>query len=303
MTSQAPQLDPLSALPPAARDLLCAQFGSTAARASIEPVPQTTNFVARVLVGDEAYALRAPRVSDAVTLVDRESELAILETAAAAGIAPRVIAGNPHTGALLTRWIAGKPWTLERTTHDDALRLVGDLCRTLHALPVPARARRIDLRALIDEYALQLERGLATLPRRGFLREAAEVALALRPAMLATLQDLPTLGRALCHNDLHHRNIVDDGRLWLLDWEYAGECERLFDLASYAAQNDLDERRTARFLELCSVSGAAAARFGEWRRVFHHVALGWLVASLLAAPSHLGTAPASLSWLMERLDG
>ncbi len=301
MTSHARQLR--SAVPAAARELLFAHCGAAAARASIEPVSDTTNFVARVQVGDDSYALRAPRVPDAVTRVDRQSELTILATAAAAGIAPRVIASDVRSGALLTNWIASNPWTLERTTQEDALRLVGDLYRTLHSLPVPTRARRIDLRELIEDYAAQIERRRARLAQRGPLSEGVDAALALRPGMLRLLEQLPTLGSALCHNDLHHRNIIEtDWRLWLLDWEYAGECERLFDFASYAAQNDLDDLRTARFLELCGIAGAPAARFGEWRRVFHYVALAWLVASMAAEPPASGSEPASLARLLERLD-
>ncbi len=41
-----------------------------------------------------------------------------------------------------------------------------------------------------------------------------------------------------CHNDLHHLNLLDDGdRLWLVDWEYGGVGDPLFDLASLACQH------------------------------------------------------------------
>ena len=44
---------------------------------------------------------------------------------------------------------------------------------------------------------------------------------------------------ALCHNDLHHLNILDDGeRLWLVDWEYGGCGDPLFDLASFLCQHE-----------------------------------------------------------------
>jgi thiamine kinase-like enzyme len=51
---------------------------------------------------------------------------------------------------------------------------------------------------------------------------------------------------ALCHNDLHHLNILDDGdRLWLVDWEYGGCGDPLLDLASFLCQVESthDERR------------------------------------------------------------
>jgi thiamine kinase-like enzyme len=39
----------------------------------------------------------------------------------------------------------------------------------------------------------------------------------------------------LCHNDLGRRNFLDDGRLMLIDWEYAGMGDPYYDLANYAA--------------------------------------------------------------------
>ena len=55
-------------------------------------------------------------------------------------------------------------------------------------------------------------------------------------AAIETLEVLPD-GERLCHNDLHHLNIIDhDGRLWLVDWEYGGRGDPLFDLASCICQ-------------------------------------------------------------------
>ena len=36
----------------------------------------------------------------------------------------------------------------------------------------------------------------------------------------------------LCHNDLHHQNIIFSNSIKLIDWEYAGINDRYFDLAS-----------------------------------------------------------------------
>ena len=43
----------------------------------------------------------------------------------------------------------------------------------------------------------------------------------------------------LCHNDLHHLNLVEGaGRLWLVDWEYGGTGDPAFDFASFLCQHD-----------------------------------------------------------------
>jgi thiamine kinase-like enzyme len=42
----------------------------------------------------------------------------------------------------------------------------------------------------------------------------------------------------LCHNDLVASNILDDGGLWLIDFEYAVTAAPVLDIAGIAAMND-----------------------------------------------------------------
>jgi thiamine kinase-like enzyme len=47
----------------------------------------------------------------------------------------------------------------------------------------------------------------------------------------------------LCHNDPYHLNFLDDGaRLWLIDWEYAGMGDRMYDLAGVGSVLDDADR-------------------------------------------------------------
>ena len=77
------------------------------------------------------------------------------------------------------------------------------------------------------------ERGIRsglTLPA---LRECAdETAMQLRKGSTPSL----------CHNDVHHLNIVDGASLRLIDWEYAGVGEPLFDLASLCVYHRYEGR-------------------------------------------------------------
>ena len=53
-----------------------------------------------------------------------------------------------------------------------------------------------------------------------------------------------------CHNDLLAANFIagEGGRIWLVDWEYAGMGDVYFDLANFAANNDLPEPETLELL-------------------------------------------------------
>lgn len=53
----------------------------------------------------------------------------------------------------------------------------------------------------------------------------------------------------LCHNDLLAGNILDAGdRLWLVDWEYAGIGNPLFDLANVSGNSQLTNEQDQIFL-------------------------------------------------------
>ena len=65
-------------------------------------------------------------------------------------------------------------------------------------------------------------------------------------ARLMTLNDeleaaIGPIQPVFCHNDLAAQNILDDGqRLWLIDWEFGGWNDGLYDLASLAVNLELE---------------------------------------------------------------
>ena len=64
-----------------------------------------------------------------------------------------------------------------------------------------------------------------------------------------------------CHDDLLAANIIraaDEGRLMIVDWEYAGMGDPRFDLGNLAVNNDFDEADEERLLS--AYYGARARR-------------------------------------------
>jgi thiamine kinase-like enzyme len=57
------------------------------------------------------------------------------------------------------------------------------------------------------------------------------------------------LAPCLCHNDLLNANFLDDGRLRILDWEYAGMGDPFFDLANFAVNHEFSEEQEALLLQ------------------------------------------------------
>jgi thiamine kinase-like enzyme len=171
--------------------------------------------------------------------VDRRSECAVLRTVAAAGLAPGVRACRPAAGLLVTRFIEGRTWDAADARSPDNIRRVAGCLRRLHDLPEPDGVHEVD-------YARQAARLAADQPAHdatsaGLARRAAEAFARIGDGGYAT---------TLCHNDLHHLNLLDDGdRLWLVDWEYGGRGHPLFDLASFLTLHDLGPDPTETFLE------------------------------------------------------
>jgi len=140
---------------------------------------------------------------------------------------------DPASRTLVTRYL-GETWREPDATVEQNIQRLGQLFRRLHRVPAPTAVRRVELNDTLEGYFHTLEqRGVQSSLLTKSLRERAlQVALKLRENSAATL----------CHNDVHHLNVIDDGsRLRLIDWEYAGVGQRLFDLASVCVYHHYDK--------------------------------------------------------------
>jgi thiamine kinase len=176
-----------------------------------------------VRAADTAIVVRLGNRHADTLQIDRRSEAAILTAVARANIGPPVLMCDPERQLLVTQHL-GATWTARDARSTKNIERIADLLRALHALPPPAGARTVDLQAVVTGYwnAL-LARGMST--RAGTTRT--------RTRARDLIADLQSDARAvLCHNDIHHLNVIDNGRLWLVDWEYAGSGDPYFDLAS-----------------------------------------------------------------------
>jgi len=185
--------------------------------------------------GDEgALVVRLSNTEEVSLQINRVSEALILETVAQAGIGPEVIRCDPARHLLVTRY-AGETWSESDALDVRNIGRVARLLRKLHSLSPPQGIQRVDLTAVVDGY-------LRTLDERGIHGPmGAPEQQARAREIAATLQR--DSDPCLCHNDVHSLNIVDDGELRLIDWEYAGLGERFFDLAAICVYHRYDRQR------------------------------------------------------------
>jgi thiamine kinase-like enzyme len=164
--------------------------------------------------------------------IDRGREEAAERRAVAADISPEVVALFQPEGYSVTRFLRdAHALPMERFTSLEMIpRLVGVL-KDVHALdPIDGTFDPFDdIQRWVD---LLETRGTPRPTRLGPLLERVE-------ATERDRQPLANTDMVLCHNDPYHLNFLDDGtRLWLIDWEYAGMGDRMYDLAGVGSVLD-----------------------------------------------------------------
>ena len=228
----------------------------------------------RVARDGVAYTLKIAADHGLQLGADFTWEARLLERAAAAGVAPSMVYSDAGRKLLLTRWVAGRPWSNERAKDPASAGRVVQLLRRVHALEAPAPSRCISAERWMEIYA-------AALARRDL--DAGDAAL--RAAAAACIRQLDAVTAAspapgvVCHSDLHALNVIEQGEvLILLDWEYAHVGDPLWDLAGWSANNDLAAE--PQWLLLTEYGGRSPA-CADWQRLrlnlwlYDYVCLLW----------------------------
>ena len=189
-----------------------------------------TNLVFRIDTGDDRYVLRIPGKGTEL-YIDRKVEIHNAKVAARAGVSAEVIYADTETGVMLSRHIDGIVTMTpdEFSIRDGAAARAGVALKQMHGWKEPFQFR-FELFAMIDEYLAILDERKAELPS-GY----AEVVKAAQPVREA-LERNPTK-LAPCHCDPLCENFLDSGeRMWIVDWEYSGMNDPLWDLGDLSIE-------------------------------------------------------------------
>jgi thiamine kinase-like enzyme len=193
-----------------------------------------TNRVYKVEVGDRNYCLRLPG-DGAAAKIDRRAEKVNARLAAEAGVAPEVLYFG-EDGVMLTRFIdGGMPLRPERIeASEGALERGAVALHRLHDSGV-VFANTFRVFETIDAYAAALAR--LSRPPTDFEQHAIRATDAIRRALEAN-----PIAPKPCHCDPTGRNLLDTGeKVWLVDWEYSGMNDPMWDLAYFSIESLLDE--------------------------------------------------------------
>ncbi len=199
-----------------------------------------TNHNFRARFGGREVVVRLPGNDTELLGSDRSGERQANSLAAAAGVAPAVLAHLEDPVVLVTAFVEGPTMEPAELREPGALREVAAALRRVHDCgEIDAR---FDTFRLVEDYAA------ATRARGGSVPAAYERA----HAAAARIESAPALAGGapvLCHDDLLPANFIDtpDG-IRIVDWEYAGMGNRWFDLGNFAVNNELGPAEEEAFL-------------------------------------------------------
>lgn len=246
-----------------------------------------TNLVHLVEVGDDKIIVRI--AGDGTDeYIDRSIEAVNAQAAYEAGVSAEVLFCDPSDGLMVSRAIENVETMtpkLFRSRTGSPLRAGAALAR-LHNSNVTFDFR-FELFSMIDEYLELLSTKDVKLPD-GY----HEIVKAAEP-IKAVLEEKPS-PLAPCHCDPLCENFLDDGDvMWVIDWEYSGMNDPLWDVGDLSVEAGMDE---AQELELMTAYFCAPPTPAQHGRIVIYKAMCDLLWTLWGLIQYSDDNPAEDFW-------
>jgi thiamine kinase-like enzyme len=234
----------------------------------------------------ERFVLRLPGAGTA-DYIDRAAEAHAARAAAAVGVSPEVVFCDAAEGVLLCRYVEGGV-----TMSAAGFRNRGSIRRAAAGLHMvhreaPPFATQFEVFTMIDAYlAVLARRNAPELEGYGAARAKAEqvrAVLAAHPGPLAP-----------CHCDPLAENFIDTGSaMFVVDWEYAGNNDPMWDLGDLAVEAGFDAEQEAILLDTYFNGAVPPAEHG---RMVLYKGMADLLWTLWGLIQHVDGNPSEDFW-------
>lgn len=191
-----------------------------------------TNRSYRVKTSTGEFVVRVPGAQTELLGIDRRAEAMITVIASRLDVAPAVLCEIATFGTVVSDFVEARTLDPHDIAAPEVLNTVLDMLRTLHSCAPVAHTFPIFEIVRRHESDARL---------RGRLHPDVPKLLGLIERIEATVPEA-SLTSTLCHNDLLPANLLlaPNGRVWLIDYEYAGMNHVMFDLANLSVNAALD---------------------------------------------------------------
>lgn len=216
---------------------------SDIALATVEQIGGMSNKNFKVSLEGKNYVLRVPG-NGSEGMVERANEEYNAAEACKMGINPEIRYFNSSNGVKLADFIENAE-TLNAATiqRHDNMKKISAIYRKLHNSHIRLK-NEFNIFKEIEKYDVLLENVGATM------YEGWED---VRPRVMALEQRLNELGVDLkpCHNDALYENFIkaNDGRIYLIDWEYSGMNDPMADFGALFIEADFRKENEDYFLQ------------------------------------------------------
>jgi len=196
-----------------------------------------TNQNLKVTTPAGEYVVRLARSDSSLLGIDRDAESYNTKAAEASGAGAPFVDYRPDLGVLVIGFVGGRSYVNEDLRTPGTIPRLAAAIRMLHS--GPRFSTDFDMFVRQPTY-------LRTCVTKGFPIPADYVSYGadfLRIQGALASRPLPTVP---CNNDLLAGNIVDDGdRIWLIDYDYAGNNDAYFELGNSWTECELDDDQLA----------------------------------------------------------
>ena len=190
-----------------------------------------TNTNYKVVAGGRSYVVRVSSKDAGLLAIDRDNEYQNSVAAADAGVGAGVVAYLPELGALVLDFIEGSTMSAEQLRSGERLREVAEACRELHA----CRPFRDDFNMFRTQ-----ERYIEIVQRRGLRLPERYLEFGAKVRMIERAMAVRDEGAVPCNNDLLAENFIWTGeRFRLIDYEYSGNNDAMFELGNVWSESNL----------------------------------------------------------------
>lgn len=189
-----------------------------------------TNVNVRVRTPDVDVVVRISR-ENSMLAIDRHAEYLNSRAAASSGASPAVVEYVPTHHLLVIDYVDGTTLTPAEVRDGSNLPRLAAACRLLHS--GPRFVGEFDMFEVQRRYLETVRAAGFRLPDRylDFMSQVEQIARALSAVPVPTVP---------CNNDLLAANFIDDGdRIWIIDFEYAGNNDPCFELGNIWSESNL----------------------------------------------------------------
>ena len=227
------------------KDIVCECMEVTADEVdNISAIGGMTNSNYKIVVNGSEYVLRVPGIGTE-DMISRTEEIRIARYANEIGVDAELIYFNEVTGVKISRFIENaETLTEEGSKKQHVMEMVCEILNTLHSSIKPMNSD-FDIFGKFELYEEIL------ISSKGkFFDDYYEVK--------ADVLKLKEISKSLdvkltpCHNDTLAANFIRSGedKLYLIDWEYGGMNDPMWDLAAHCLENNFSEDEEELFLNI-----------------------------------------------------